>query len=85
MDVVVARLAAAGATNLRLFGSVASGLDTPLSDVDLLYDPGSETTAFAISAARLDIEKILGFSVDLVSARAVPPRKQGIISQAVPL
>jgi len=84
-DEVRARLAQAHAVNVRVFGSVARGEDTPGSDVDLLFDVEDGASAFGIGAAREDLTDLLGFEVDLVSARAVPERKRGILDEAVPL
>ncbi|MDR2703999.1 MAG: nucleotidyltransferase domain-containing protein [Cellulomonadaceae bacterium] len=84
-DEVVARLEAADAYNVRVFGSVARGEDTPESDIDLLIDPGTNATAFGISSAKLDLVELLGFSVDLVSSRAIPQRKSSIVTDAITL
>ena len=78
-------MADAGATNVRVFGSIARGEDTPNSDVDLLYDPAPEADMFTIAAAWTMLQSLLDTKVDLVSARAVPARKQRILLEAVPL
>ena len=82
---VKARLEKASAHNVRVFGSIARGQDLPASDIDLLVDVDQDTDAFSLSAARLDLVDLLGFEVELVSARAVPPSKHGILAEAVPL
>ena len=75
----------AGAVNIRVFGSVARGTDTPSSDIDLLYDVAPGATAFGLVAAGNILSQTLGFPVELVSARAVPERKAAILAEAVPL
>jgi len=82
---IKARLAEAGCTNVRVFGSVARGDDGPDSDIDLLYDVAEGADAFAIGGAWADIVDMLGCQVDLVSARAVPKRNSSILREAVPL
>jgi len=82
---VVDRLAAAHAHNIRVFGSIARGEDTPSSDIDLLYDCDDETSIFGLSAARLELQEMLGCEIDLVPARRVPRRKQAILDEAVAL
>ena len=84
-DEVKARLAQAHAVNVRVFGSVARGQDTPDSDIDLLFDVEDGASAFEIGAAHEDLTNLLGCKVDLVSARAVPMRKRWIFDEAVPL
>ncbi|MCL2468060.1 MAG: nucleotidyltransferase domain-containing protein [Micrococcales bacterium] len=84
-DEVKDRLAQAHAVNVRVFGSVARGEDTPGSDVDLLFDVEEGASAFEIGAVQEDIAELLGFHVDLVSSRAVPERKRQILDEAVPL
>jgi len=79
------RLAKAQAHNVRVFGSIATGQDTPASDIDLLVDVDDSADAFELGAAQSDLIELLGFNVDLVSARAVPERKRQIIAEAVPL
>lgn len=56
-----------GATNLRVFGSAATGAVQPGSDVDLLVDfrpDGDRTNVFAISAL---LEDALGCRVDVLT------------------
>ncbi|MDR2722624.1 MAG: helix-turn-helix domain-containing protein [Cellulomonadaceae bacterium] len=74
-----------GADNVRVFGSIASGKDTPTSDVDLLVDYGPRLTAFSLARAQRQIADLLGFVVDIVTASSVPERKRHILDQAVPV
>lgn len=79
------RLARDHMTNVRVFGSVARGEDTPASDVDLLVDVVPGVTAFDLAGARLDLMEMLGLGVDLVTSRSVPPHRSDILDEAVPL
>jgi predicted nucleotidyltransferase len=56
-------------TNLRLFGSVARGQDTPGSDADL--PPGMRL--FGLGRVQEELEAIVGTRVDLVPAGDLKP------------
>jgi len=63
----ILRIAAArGATNVRVFGSVARGDATSKSDVDIMIDLEAGRTLFDLSGLILDLEEILGRKVDVV-------------------
>jgi uncharacterized protein len=57
-----------GARNVRVFGSVARGEDTPLSDVDLLVDLDEDVGLVALSALERELCDLLGTHVDVVPA-----------------
>ena len=60
--------AKAGAKNVRVFGSVARGQETALSDIDMLVDLQDDTGLFALVALRGELERLLDAGVDLVPA-----------------
>ena len=72
------------ASNPRVFGSAALGLDTDQSDVDILVDPTPETTLFDIGAMRHEllqsVDRIgqytagISFAVCLRNAQRAGPR-----------
>jgi hypothetical protein len=70
---IVAAAAAHGVTNLRLFGSVARGQDTPGSDVDLLADLPPGMGLFGLGRVQEELEAIVGTRVDLVPAGDLKP------------
>ncbi len=75
-----------GATNVRLFGSVARGDDGPDSDVDLLVDLGPGAGLFALGQMRSAAERILGNSVDIVPANSLKPEiAHRVLAEAFPL
>lgn len=55
-----------GASNVRVFGSVARAEATPESDVDLLVD-GLENCAWGGGALLIALQTLIGRRVDLVS------------------
>jgi uncharacterized protein len=59
-------VAAHGATNARVFGSVARGTDNENSDIDLLVDPLKVFSLFSLADLRLELASLLGFPVDVV-------------------
>ncbi|MGH3941582.1 MAG: nucleotidyltransferase family protein [Pseudonocardiaceae bacterium] len=62
-----------GATNLRLFDSVARGQDEPCSDVDLVVDLPETTSLLELIALRRELTELLGVAVDVVPARSLRP------------
>ena len=71
---LLAAVASAGASNLRVFGSVARGEDGPDSDVDLLVDLPEDTSLFVVLALEGSLERILKVKVDLAPVTSLRPR-----------
>jgi predicted nucleotidyltransferase len=83
---VLALAAARGARSLRVFGSVAKGLDKEGSDLDLLVDLPRGTSLLRIVGLKLDIEDVLGVTVDLCTESELhPDLKAWILAEALPL
>jgi predicted nucleotidyltransferase len=77
---------AAGAGNLRVFGSVARGDARPDSDVDLLVDMPAGAGLFALQALEGELRRILGVDVDLAPADSLKPRVRAEVErEAVPV
>jgi hypothetical protein len=55
-----------GASNVRVFGSVARGEDTLESDIDLLVDLAPGTGLFSLGKLEREISEVLGTQVDVV-------------------
>ena len=72
---ILAIAAKHGAFNVRVFGSVARGEDTPDSDIDLLIDYDIEKTTpwFPVGLIR-DLENLLQTKVDVVTVEGVKNR-----------
>jgi hypothetical protein len=62
-----------GASNLRLFGSVARGEERPDSDVDLLIDLADDRGFGDYLALAEELEGALHRKVDLVLSRSLSP------------
>ncbi|GEL93909.1 hypothetical protein CCO02nite_05670 [Cellulomonas composti] len=65
-DEVLAIVGRLGGSNVRVFGSTATGTDTPESDLDLLVDAAPETSLIDIMRMEIGLEDLLGVPVDVV-------------------
>jgi len=76
-----------GATNVRVFGSVARGEATPDSDIDLLVDWDMERiSSWGGAGLDLDLHDLLGREVDVVSEKALHRLiREQVLKEAVPL
>jgi predicted nucleotidyltransferase len=72
---ILAIAAKHGAFNVRVFGSVARGEDTPDSDIDLLIDYDIEKTTpwFPVGLIQ-DLENLLQTKVDVVTVEGLKNR-----------
>ena len=61
-----------GATNIRVFGSVARGDDRADSDIDLLIDLPVGTGLFTLGRLRRDLERLLRARVDVIPDEGLP-------------
>ncbi len=83
---ILAIAAAHGASNLRVFGSVANGSDKDGSDIDLLVDIGPDISLFEYVGLQLDMQELLGVKVDLCTEEELHPKlKARILAEARPL
>jgi predicted nucleotidyltransferase len=73
------------ACNARVFGSVAHGDDQEGSDLDLI-DPTSNTSLMDVAKIQVELEKLLGVAVDVLTPMALPDKFRGIVlAEAVPV
>jgi hypothetical protein len=70
-DEILAILGAHGASNPRLFGSVARGEDRPESDIDLLVDMEAGRSLIDLISLQQALESRLGRRVDLLTPPAL--------------
>jgi predicted nucleotidyltransferase len=83
---ILAIAAAHGASNLRVFGSVANGADKEGSDIDLLVDIAPGISLFEYIGLQLDMQEALGFKVDLCTEEELHPKLRArILAEARPL
>ena len=72
--------------NPRVFGSVVSGTDQDGSDLDLLVDALPGATLFDLGGLQIELEDMLGISVDLLTPSDIPLKfRNQVLAHAVPV
>ncbi len=75
-----------GASNIRVFGSVARHDAGEASDIDLLVDLEPGRTLFDLGGLSYDLERLLGRRVDVATPGLLRARiRSRILQEAVPL
>jgi uncharacterized protein len=78
---LLAAAARRGASNLRIFGSVARGDDNHDSDVDF----EASRSLVDVAGLILDLQEILGVPVDVIEASTLRPDDRDILADVVAL
>ncbi len=74
------------ATNPRVFGSVVRDEDRETSDLDILVDPGADTSLFDIGAIQYEINLLLGVPIDILTPNALPAQmRESVLAEARPI
>ena len=75
-----------GASNVRVFGSVARGTADDNSDIDFLVDLRPGRSLFDLGGLLSDLQSLLNHNVDVVTTKGLRDRiRQRIIAEAVSL
>lgn len=75
-----------GATNVRVFGSVARGEADAASDLDVLVDLEPGRSLLDLGGLLMDLQQLLGREVDVVTAKGLRARiRERVLKEAVPL
>ena len=75
-----------GAQNVRIFGSVARGDFDEKSDLDFLVEMEPGRSLLDHASLLLDLEKLLGCKVDVVSEKGIKTRiRERVLREARPL
>ena len=76
-----------GAFNVRVFGSVVRGEETPESDIDFLIDYDlAKITPWFPGGLLMDLQELLGRKVDVLTERGMSPLiRERILAEAQPL
>lgn len=64
-----------------IFGSVARGDDDEKSDLDLLLELDNNASLFDMALIQVELEKLLGIKVDVVSANGLSPNLKPYIDK----
>ncbi|HEX8600472.1 MAG TPA: nucleotidyltransferase family protein [Chloroflexia bacterium] len=74
-----------GVTSVRIFGSVARGIEKP-GDLDLLVQLEPGYSLFDLIAIKQDLEDLLGCRVDVVTEAALSPYiREQVLREALSL
>lgn len=85
-DAILALAARHGASNVRIFGSVAQGTAGEASDVDFLVDLEPGRSLFDLGGLLMDLEDLLGRKVDVVTEPALHWYiREKVVQEARPL
>ena len=72
--------------NPRVFGSVLHGDDQDGSDLDLLVDALPGTTLFDLGGLQVELEELLGVTVDLLTPGDIPKKfRDKVLAEASPV
>jgi predicted nucleotidyltransferase len=75
-----------GARRVRVFGSVARGDSTELSDVDFLVDLDQDRNLFDLGGLLMDLQDLLGRDVDVTTEAGLRPRvAERVLADAIDL
>jgi uncharacterized protein len=84
-DEIVAAVGRFGGTNVRVFGSVARGTASDVSDVDLLIDVPAGTGLIGVEQITEAVASVVPWPVDVVTSGAARRRMAHVLDEAVPL
>jgi predicted nucleotidyltransferase len=83
---ILALAAKYGASNIRVFGSVANGTANVDSDIDFLVDMEKDRSLFDVGGLLMDLQELFGRKVDVVTENGLHWYiKNHIISEAKPI
>ncbi|AMM13809.1 nucleotidyltransferase [Burkholderia sp. PAMC 28687] len=72
--------------NPRVLGSVLHGTDLDRSDLDLLVDALPGATLFGLGGLQMELEEVLGVTVDLLTPGDLPIRfRKQVLAEAAPV
>jgi len=83
---ILALAAKYGASNVRVFGSVANGTAGEHSDIDFLVDLETGRSLFDLGGLLMDLQQLFGRKVDVVTEKGLHWYiKDRIIAEAKPI
>ena len=83
---ILALAAKYGASNVRVFGSVANGTADENSDIDFLVDMEKGRSLFDLGGLLMDLQQLLNRKVDVVTENGLHWYiKERVLSEAKPI
>jgi len=83
---ILALAARYGASNIRIFGSVANGTADENSDIDFLVDMEKGRSLFDLGGLLMDLQELFNRKVDVVTEKGLHERiRERVIRQAITL
>jgi predicted nucleotidyltransferase len=83
---IMALAAQYGASNIRIFGSVARGEARPGSDIDILVDLEPGRSLLDLGGLLMDLRDLLQVPVDVGTATMLKERiRERVLAEAIPL
>lgn len=75
-----------GASNIRIFGSVARGDADSMSDVDFLVDLDRGRSLLDLGGLLIDLQTLLERPVDVITEKSLRPRiRERVLREARPI
>ena len=75
-----------GASDIRIFGSVARGTADTDSDIDFLVDLEPGRSLFDLGGLLTDLQQLLGCNVDVITPAGLRPKiRRRVLEEAVAL
>lgn len=85
-DQILALASARGASNVRIYGSLARGTADADSDVDILVDLEADRSLLDLGGLQMDLQELLNRSVDLKTEGFLREDvRERVESEAIPL
>ena len=85
-DDILRAAAKYGASNVRIFGSVARGEADEQSDLDLLVDMDTECSLLHLAGLLIELEELLDRRVDIVTEEGLRDRmREQVLQEAIGL
>jgi predicted nucleotidyltransferase len=75
-----------GASNVRVFGSVARGEADEQSDLDLLVNMDNKCSLLHLAGLHIELEELLGCKVDIVTEKGLrDSMREQVLQEAIEL
>jgi predicted nucleotidyltransferase len=75
-----------GASDVRIFGSVARGIADERSDIDFLVDLSPGRNLLDLGGLLYELQQLLGRPVDVITAAGPRPRiRERVLKEAIPI